>query len=113
MADSGDYGDPPAKQRSNQDMARKRRQRSAIWKHFVKTSSSSAHCKTCGAILQTPTGTTSPLVNHLKQHPTAMKEYRMTASGASEKDQSMIFDFVHPTDPLSETQALNTKVAAW
>ncbi|KAL3212235.1 hypothetical protein MRX96_036061 [Rhipicephalus microplus] len=43
-----------------------------------------------------------------------MKEYRMTAAGAPEKDQSMIFDFVHRTDPLSEkkTQALNAKVAA-
>lgn len=38
----------------------------------------------------------------------------MTAAGAPEKDQSMIFDFVHRTDPLSEkkTQALNAKVAA-
>ncbi|KAH6923494.1 hypothetical protein HPB50_001956 [Hyalomma asiaticum] len=42
-----------------------------------------------------------------------MKEYRMTAAGAPEKDQSMIFDFVCHTDPLLEkkTQALNAKVA--
>ncbi|KAH8038695.1 hypothetical protein HPB51_002839 [Rhipicephalus microplus] len=113
MADSGGYDDSPAKRRNNQDTAPKRRERSAIWKHFVKTSSSLAQCKTCGATIKTPTGTTSPLVNHLKQHPTAM-EYRMTATGAPEKDQSMIFDFVHRTNPLSEkkTQALNAKVAA-
>ncbi|KAH7978011.1 hypothetical protein HPB49_004221 [Dermacentor silvarum] len=38
----------------------------------------------------------------------------MTAAGAPEKDQSMIFDFVRRTDPLSEkkTQTLNAKVAA-
>ncbi|KAH7986295.1 hypothetical protein HPB52_025075 [Rhipicephalus sanguineus] len=43
-----------------------------------------------------------------------MKEYRMTAAGAPEKDQAMISDFVRRTEPLSEkkTQALNTKVAA-
>ncbi|KAH8030679.1 hypothetical protein HPB51_011061 [Rhipicephalus microplus] len=43
-----------------------------------------------------------------------MKEYRMTAAGAPAKDQSMVFDFVHRTDPLLEnkTQALNAKVAA-
>ncbi|KAL3190057.1 hypothetical protein MRX96_020383 [Rhipicephalus microplus] len=43
-----------------------------------------------------------------------MKEYRMTAAGAPEKDQSMTFDFVHRTDPLSKnkTQALNSKMAA-
>ncbi|KAL1486118.1 hypothetical protein MTO96_031521, partial [Rhipicephalus appendiculatus] len=43
-----------------------------------------------------------------------MKEYRMTAAGAPEKDQAMIFDFVRRTDPLSEkkTQSLNAKVAA-
>ncbi|KAL1426649.1 hypothetical protein MTO96_018121 [Rhipicephalus appendiculatus] len=114
MADSGDCDDPPAKLRNNRDATPKRKERSAIWKHFVKTSSSSAQCKICGATLQTPTGTTSPLVNHLKQHPTAMKDYRMTAAGAPEKDQPMTFDFVRRTDPLSEkkTQALNAKVAA-
>ncbi|KAH8033749.1 hypothetical protein MRX96_031268 [Rhipicephalus microplus] len=110
MADSGGYDDSPAKRSNNQDTASKRRERSAIW----KTLSSLAQCKTCGATLKTPTSTTSPLVNHLKQHPTAMKEYRVTAAGAPEKDQSMIFDFVHRTDPLSEkkTQVLNAKVAA-
>ncbi|KAH8021161.1 hypothetical protein HPB51_012556 [Rhipicephalus microplus] len=115
MADSeGNYDDSPAKRRNNQDTAPKRRERSAIWKHLVKTSSSLAQCKTCGATLKAPKGTTSPLVNHLKQHPTTMKEYGMTAAGVPEKDQSMIFDFVHRTDPLSEkkTQALNAKVAA-
>ncbi|KAH7950657.1 hypothetical protein HPB51_028310 [Rhipicephalus microplus] len=114
MADSGGYDDSPAKRRNNQDTAPKRRERSAIWKHFVKTSSSLTQCKTCDATLKMPTGTTSALVNHLKQHPTTMKEYRMTVAGAPEKDQSMIFDFVHRTDPLSEkkAQVLNAKVVA-
>ncbi|KAH6937588.1 hypothetical protein HPB50_001868 [Hyalomma asiaticum] len=103
MADSGDYNKPPVKHRDNQETVPRRNERSAVWKHFARTSSSTA-----------PTGATSPLVNHVKQHPAAMKEFQTSAAGAPEKGQSTMSDFVHRVEPLSrkKTEALNSKVAA-
>lgn len=114
MADEEDYGEPSAKRSNNSETTPKRREKSAIWKYFVKTTSSTAQCTTCGATLQTPTGTTTTLANHLKQHPAAVKEYRKIAAGAPGKDQSTLSDFVRRAEPLSEkkTQALHNKVAA-
>ncbi|XP_049514970.1 zinc finger BED domain-containing protein 4-like [Dermacentor silvarum] len=42
------------------------RTKSAIWKHFVKNSVQEATCKSCDTKLRTPSSTTTPLVNHLK-----------------------------------------------
>lgn len=113
MADEEDYGEPFAKRSNNSETTPKWREKSAIWKYFVKTTSSTAQCTTCGATLQTPT-TTTTLANHLKQHPAAVKEYRKIAAGAPGKDQSTLSDFVRRAEPLSEkkTQALHNKVAA-
>ncbi|KAH6937304.1 hypothetical protein HPB50_026499 [Hyalomma asiaticum] len=42
------------------------RTKSAIWKYFVKNSAQEATCKSCDMKLRTPSSTTPPLANHLK-----------------------------------------------
>ena len=45
-----------------------------IWNFYVKQKAP-GKCKLCNKIIQTPTSSTSGLVRHLKQHPSAEKEY--------------------------------------
>lgn len=48
--------------------------RSSIWDFFDR-GASDATCRTCKMRLKTPTGTTTTLVNHLKRHPNAFKNF--------------------------------------
>ncbi|KAG0442655.1 hypothetical protein HPB47_015647, partial [Ixodes persulcatus] len=43
-------------------------------------------CLVCGAILKTPTNTTTPLLNHLKRHAGARKEYEGAAAVAEQRN---------------------------
>lgn len=52
-----------------------RKQQSSVWSFFDRTGTGSSKCHTCGCVLMTPTSTTTPLINHLKRHPAAHKEY--------------------------------------
>ncbi|KAG0431413.1 hypothetical protein HPB47_021810 [Ixodes persulcatus] len=57
-----------------------KRKRSGVWKFFDRSCAASSKFLMCGAILKTPTNTTTPLLNHLKRHPGAHNEYESAAA---------------------------------
>ncbi|KAG0421969.1 hypothetical protein HPB47_002183 [Ixodes persulcatus] len=62
------------------------RKRSGVWKFFDRSRAASSKCLLCGAILKTPTNTTTPLLNHLKRHPGTRKEYESAAATAEQRN---------------------------
>ncbi|XP_064477805.1 uncharacterized protein LOC135391470 isoform X2 [Ornithodoros turicata] len=90
----------------------KLKERSSIWKYFRRATRSSAECDACKFVLQTPTGTTTPLVNQLKRHPALLKEYN--DAKASQRDQPTLKDLLRGTEPLPAKKrcALNSKLTA-
>lgn len=88
--------------------------KSAVWDYFSRKSSLAAECKACGQVLQTPSSTTTPLHNHLKQHPALFSELK---SRGSERDrpacQPTLSDVVKRKQPLppQKTAALTRKIA--
>ncbi|XP_064475355.1 zinc finger BED domain-containing protein 4-like [Ornithodoros turicata] len=96
----------------------KLKERSSIWKYFRRATRSSAECDACKFVLQTPTGTTTPLVNHLKRHPALLKEYndlqQKANAKASKRDQPTLKGLLRGTEPLPAKKrcALNSKLTA-
>ena len=63
-----------------------KKKRSGVWKFFDRSCAGLSKCLVCGAILKTPTNTTTPLLDHLKRHPGAHKEYESAAAAAKQRD---------------------------
>ncbi|KAH9371003.1 hypothetical protein HPB48_016992 [Haemaphysalis longicornis] len=68
------------------DESAQRALRSSIWDFFDR-GASDATCRTCKMRLETPTATTTTLVNHLKRHPDAFENFEKlrAAEGAKKK----------------------------
>ncbi|XP_064480381.1 zinc finger BED domain-containing protein 4-like [Ornithodoros turicata] len=89
----------------------KKKKRSAVWKYFEE-SATGGKCKTCGASLQTPTGTTA-LANHLRRHVLVFKEYQNECQQLKDGTQRKITDTMKRQDTISSRrkEALDAKVA--
>ncbi|KAG0410317.1 hypothetical protein HPB47_012555, partial [Ixodes persulcatus] len=64
----------------------RKRKRSGVWNLFDRSCAASSKCLVCGAILKTPINTTMPLLNHLRGHPGARKDYESTAAAAEQRN---------------------------
>lgn len=56
-----------------------------VWNLLNHPSASSSKCLVCGAIVNRPAVPTTPLLNHLKSHEGARKEYESASSAAVQR----------------------------
>lgn len=92
------------------------RTKSAIWKHFVKNSAQEATCKSCETKLRTPSSTTTPLANHLKNKHFSLHSVFLRDSGKQGRPnvaQPLIKSALKSDKGLSlrERTAITTRIA--
>ncbi|KAH7970899.1 hypothetical protein HPB49_016628 [Dermacentor silvarum] len=92
------------------------RTKSAIWKHFVKNSAQEATCKSCDMKLRTPSSTTTPLANHLKNKHLSLHSVFLRDSGKQgrpEGAQPLIKSALKSGKDLSQRErtAITTRIA--
>lgn len=93
------------------DAAATRANRSAVWDYFQKESAVSASCNRCSARIQTPSGSTTSLVNHLKRHSLVYAEFKKKHE-AKKAEQPRIDKFATKRQlPRARREALDVKVA--
>ncbi|KAH7970086.1 hypothetical protein HPB52_024056 [Rhipicephalus sanguineus] len=92
------------------------RTKSAIWKHFVKNSAQEATCKSCDMKLRTPSSTTTPLANHLKNKHFSLHSVFMRdrgKQGRPDEAQPLIKNALKSGKDLSQRErtAITTRIA--
>ncbi|KAG0416777.1 hypothetical protein HPB47_006141 [Ixodes persulcatus] len=63
-----------------------KKKRSVVWKFFDRSCAASSKCLMCGALLKTPTNTTTPLLSHLQRYLGVRKEYESATSTAEQRN---------------------------
>ncbi|KAH7940693.1 hypothetical protein HPB49_003558 [Dermacentor silvarum] len=92
------------------------RMKSAIWKQFVKNSAQEATCKICDTKLRTPSSTTTPLANRLKNKHFSLHSVFLRDSGKQgrpEGAQPLIKSALKLGKDLSQRErtAITTRIA--